>query len=144
MLPTMLSIIKSFHDHMQAEVRVGDSTTDKIQVLNGLRQGCTLAPSLFNLFFGTVVGTWRAQCSEAGVDVQYKHGRKLVGDRTAKSRLECTKVTESQFTDDAAVYTTTREAFESSTAQLVDVITNQVGPNCEHGEDQGDGCVQRY
>ncbi len=122
--PTMLSIIKSFHDQMQAEIRVGDSTTDSIQVLNGLRQGCTLAPSLFNLYFGAVVGAWRAHCPEAGIDVRYKHGRKLVGDRIAKSRLECMKVTESQFADDAAVYTKTCEAFERSTAQLVDVATN--------------------
>ena len=44
--PAMLSIIQSIHDGMQAEVRVGDITTDSIEVNNGLRQGCTLAPSL--------------------------------------------------------------------------------------------------
>ena len=30
---------------------------------------------------------------EAGVDVLFRHGRKLVGDRTAKSRLNLMKVT---------------------------------------------------
>ena len=83
----MLSIIRSFHSGMQAEVRIGDATTEKIVVNNGLRQGCTLAPSLFNIYFGAVVGHWRARCPEAGVMVKYRHGRKLVGDRTAKSRL---------------------------------------------------------
>ena len=122
--PNMLSIIKSFHDNMQAEIRVGDTTTDKIKVLNGLRQGCTLAPSLFNLYFSAVMSAWRAQCPEAGMIVRYKHGRKLVGDRTAKSRLECIRVTESQFADDAAVYTTTREDFEHSTAKLVDTAAS--------------------
>ena len=38
---TMLQIIKSFHDGMQAEVRVGASSTDSIEVKNGPRQGCT-------------------------------------------------------------------------------------------------------
>lgn len=47
--PTMLSIIQSFHDGMQAEVRVGEIATDRIRVHNGLRQGCTLVPSLFNI-----------------------------------------------------------------------------------------------
>ena len=42
--------------------------------------------------------------------VRYKHGRKLVGDRTAKSRLDQTRITESQFADDAAVYATSRDA----------------------------------
>ena len=41
--PNMLSIICSFHDGMQAEIGVRDTTTDKIEVLNGLHQGCTLA-----------------------------------------------------------------------------------------------------
>ena len=59
--PTMLSIIQSFHDGMQAEVRVGDTTTDRIEVHNGLRQGCTLTPSLFNIYFSTMVGYWRAR-----------------------------------------------------------------------------------
>ena len=31
----------------------------------------------------------------------YKHGRKLVGDRTAKTRLSEMRVTETQFADDA-------------------------------------------
>ena len=91
--PTMLSIIRSFHSGMQAEVRIGDATTEKIIVNNGLRQGCTLAPSLFSIYFGAVVGHWRARCPEAGVMVKYRHGRKLVGDRTAKSRLNEIKVT---------------------------------------------------
>ena len=34
--PNMLSIIRSFHNGMQAEIRVGDTTTDKIKLLNGL------------------------------------------------------------------------------------------------------------
>ena len=44
---TMLSIIKSFHEGMAAEVRVGNETTDLIEVCNGLRQGCLIAPTLF-------------------------------------------------------------------------------------------------
>ena len=52
---TMLSIITSFHSGMQAEVRVGDAATEEILVNNGLRQGCTLAPSLFNIYFSAVV-----------------------------------------------------------------------------------------
>ena len=46
----------------------------------------------------------------------YKHGRKLVGDRTAKTRLSEMRVTETQFADDAALYATTRDAFESAAA----------------------------
>ena len=53
----------------------------------------TLAPTLFNIYFSAVVASWQ---NEAGVDVLFRHGRKLEGDRTAKFRLNLTKITESQ------------------------------------------------
>ena len=108
----MLNIIKSFHQGMKATVRIGSTTSEGIEIHYGLRQGCTSAPSLFNLYFFAMLTDWRDSCPQAGVDVLYKHGRKLVSDRTAKSKLHCTKITESQFADDAAVYTTTRSTFK--------------------------------
>ena len=61
------------------------------------------------------------QCREntVGVTVMYKLGRKLVGDRTAKSRLEDIQVTESQFADDVAVYATTREGLETAATEFM-------------------------
>ena len=55
MPPTMLSVIGSFHEDMTAMVRVVDDLTEDIEVTNGLRQGWTLAPALFNLYFSAVV-----------------------------------------------------------------------------------------
>ena len=39
-----------------------------LRVRNGLRQGCTLAPTLLT-FFSAVVSTWRTECVEVGVNV---------------------------------------------------------------------------
>ena len=86
---TMLSIIRSFHDGMEAGVRVGSTVTDNFEVQNGLRQGCKMAPVLFNVYFNAKVARWCNQTGEADVPILYHHGRKLVRDRTAKSRL-CT------------------------------------------------------
>ena len=104
--PQMLRLIQSLHENMEARVRVGDGFTDPIMVRNGLRQGCTLAPTLFNLYFCAVVAYWRSRSSVPGVQVRFRIGRRLVGDRTAKSHLDSTSITESQFADDAALYTT--------------------------------------
>ena len=85
---------------MQAEVRVGGVLSDTFRVRSGLRQGCTLAPTLFIMYFGAVVATWRDDCGDVGVDVLSRPGRRLVGDRTAKSRLNVVRIAESQFADD--------------------------------------------
>ena len=45
----MIESIKSFHHNMEASIRVDEELLDRIEVTNGLRQGCTLAPTLFNL-----------------------------------------------------------------------------------------------
>ena len=56
-----------------------------------------------------MVADWcNRSSSGAGVSVLYKHGWKLVGDCTAKSRLSEMRVTESQFADDVALYATSR------------------------------------
>ena len=44
----------------------------------------------------------------------YKLGRKLVEDRTAKSRLLGVQVSESQFADDLALYAVNHAAFKSA------------------------------
>ena len=44
--------------------------------------------------------------------MKYRIGRKLVGDRSAKAKLQEVRVTESKFADNVAVYATTREMLE--------------------------------
>ena len=51
--------------------------------------------------------------------ILYQHSRKLVEDRTAKSRLLKVHVTESQFADDLAMYTVTCAAFVSAGERFV-------------------------
>jgi len=45
----MLNIIQSFHEGMEASVRMRDGVDDSFEVMNGLWQGCIMAPTLFNL-----------------------------------------------------------------------------------------------
>ena len=79
-----------------------------------------VAPVLFNLYLCAVVD-WRKQCPQAGVTFCYCHGHKLVGDHTPKSHLLRSCATESKFADDAALYASSREGFETVTSSFVAV-----------------------
>ena len=75
----MVSIIRSFHEGMHAEVRIGEAVTNSFEVCNGVTQDRTMAPTLFNIYFSAMVTIWRDQCDDAGVTLLFKHGRKLLG-----------------------------------------------------------------
>ena len=46
----MVDLVKSFHEEMKNRIRVDRELLEKIEVKNGLRQGCTMAPTLFNIY----------------------------------------------------------------------------------------------
>ena len=43
----LIDLVRSFHDGMVATVEVGGKEAPPFQVRNGLRQGCTIASTLF-------------------------------------------------------------------------------------------------
>ena len=65
------------------------------------------------------MSTWQDDCEDVGIDVLSRRGRRLVGDRTAKSQLNVVRITESQFADDLALFSSTQDKLENVTAGFV-------------------------
>ena len=100
---------------MRDRVRIEGITVEEIQVQNGLRQGCCMAPVLFNLHTCLAVERWLERVKDVegvGMTMQYKLDRKLFRryTRSASER----RVTEYQFADDDALLASTRPAAEKA------------------------------
>ena len=54
----LINIVRSFHENMTAQIRLDGELLKGIDVNNGLRQECTIAPTLFNLYSCAVTERW--------------------------------------------------------------------------------------
>ena len=118
----IIDIIRSFHEGMQAQVRMDGELLEEIAVENGLRQGCTMAPVLFNLYACLVVERWMARMNDkegVGTYMQCKFDHKLF--RRSTRGAEERRLTECQFADDAALLSTTRIGAEQAIKSFIEV-----------------------
>ena len=106
-----ISLIQSFHLGMKAVIRLEGMALEEMSVENGLRQGCFMAPVLFNLYTCLVVERWLVRMG-VGITVKYKYCEKLFRRYTRNASER--RVTECQFADDSALHATTRSGAESS------------------------------
>ena len=60
----LIDIIRSFHDNMNASIRVDGELLEEIEVYIGLRQGCSMASTLLNLYACVVGEGWLSRVAE--------------------------------------------------------------------------------
>ncbi|XP_065182367.1 uncharacterized protein LOC135813077 [Sycon ciliatum] len=127
--PQAVTLVKSFHTDMLASVRVAGGCTDPISVQNGLRQGCVMAPVLFNLYFGLVMERWRSVLRErgieSGVDFSFLINGQLFPRAAGRRRQSQTgHADDFEFADDAVLLATTRAAADLSLSAFCDVASS--------------------
>ena len=119
--PKMVQLIESLHEEMTAVLQIhGEALEGDIDVSNGLRQGCVLAPVLFILFFNLTIEAWRQECSEVGITILYKADGCLIGSR---ARMDRTRWAELLFVDGMAVVTRARSGMVHALEQLFEVTS---------------------
>ena len=115
--PQFLAVLLEFHDGMTAKVVVGGYESDPFMVIVGVKQGCVLAPVIFNLFLvGVTLALRSGILIEDGVGLSYRLDGSLVNLRRLQAKSKTVKeyVFELQYADDAALPSHTAAGLQRS------------------------------
>ena len=101
-----VAMLRLFHDGMTAKVSVGSETSDSFDVSVGVKQGCVLAPVLFNIYLVAVtLLSQNVPNNNDGVRIRYRLDGSVFNLRRLSSTTKTlhTTVSDLQYADDAAV-----------------------------------------
>ncbi|XP_076054495.1 uncharacterized protein LOC143033187 [Oratosquilla oratoria] len=110
-----VNLIKKFHDDMTGQVLSGGEVSEPFNISNGVKQGCVLAPILFNLFF-TCVLNHAFRDLDLGVYLRFRSEGSVFDLRRLNAKTKTTEklILEALFVDDCALM-----AHKESELQLI-------------------------
>jgi hypothetical protein len=69
--PRFITMVRQFHDGMQAHILDDGNQSSPFQVTNGVKQGCVLAPTLFSMMFTAMLADAFSE-TDPGIDIRYR------------------------------------------------------------------------
>ena len=113
--PKFRNILRQFHDGMQACVSVGGQQSPFLSVDVGVKQGCVLAPTIFNIFLSTVtLLSHKLLDPSDGVQIQYRLDGNLFNIRRLQAFTKTTTqhILELQYADNCALLAHSPESLQ--------------------------------
>ena len=114
--PIFLDVLRDFHDGMTARVSYCSSVSDFFPVRVGVRQGCVLAPVIFNFFMAAVTLHARPSFAlEDGIALRYRLDGSLFNTRRLQARTKSSLeyIFELQYADDTALVSHTPSGLQN-------------------------------
>ena len=120
-----VQMIRSLHDGMAVRIRIGNDLSEPFEVSRGVKQGCVLAPVLFNIYVQCFALYIYVQCitrllaqhleQNCRIRLNYRTDRNLfdTSKLKAKSKISQTDLLELQYADDCALVSDSPEALQS-------------------------------
>lgn len=122
--PKFMTIIKTFHQGMSARICAGYLISDPFEVSIGVKQGCVLAPSIFNLYLSaiTLLACFNTR-TEDSIAINYRLDGSLFNLQRLKSKtkVRTTYIFDLQYADDAAYPAPTQPALQRNINATNDV-----------------------
>ena len=120
------NLIQQFHDGMEARVRVRNLESEPFNVSRGVKQGCTLAPVLFNVYVSFITKMLAAQVGPGcGVNINYRMDRSLFDLQKLKARTKINRAwfLELQYADDCAILSHSPEGLQEAISKVAQLYT---------------------
>lgn len=111
-----LNVCKSLHQNNWSSVLYNGESTEAFQTNTGVRQGCVLAPILFNIFVTALSMIVDSKLLARGMEVRYRFDGGLFNIRRLKAKTRTKFLTDLQYADDCGL---TSDSVENLQATLV-------------------------
>ena len=69
----LIEEIKSLYKGSSSKRKIGNLITQGFKVTKGLRQVCSLSPTLFKIYLERVLRNWKRKCQPMGIPIQNTH-----------------------------------------------------------------------